>query len=164
MRNIYLIIFLIVFNACELREIPIFSKADTIENSTIVAMDSVNKSLEFSLTTFTDFPNEIEGCSCYFSLTKNAFKDHQYIYSGLLLDSISYVKKEGNWVKLLQSQAKENNRDSVLIEAGNDSMWIEIKGKLDSSAYETRQYKANMKVLKFDKEVFSGEVFGECGC
>lgn len=163
MKSLCALIIILLLTSCELRDNPIFSIEEDLKNAEVIQMDSMKDLPEFTLTSFSDFPEEIEGCSCYFSMTKNAFGDQQYIYAGTSLDSIGYIKKQGDWVKLIQ-QPVQQLHDSVMIQAQNDSIMLRIRAVKDSSAYETIQYKGELKVTKFDQEVFSGEIYGECGC
>lgn len=163
MKYFYLLFAVMLLSGCELKENPIFRQSKNTD-SIIIDMDSVQQMPEFTLSTFSEFPEEIDGCSCYFSLTKNAFKNRQYIFSGMLMDSVAYVKKEGDWVKMMQKIPSDSKSDSIFIEALNDSLNIQIHGVQDSASYETRQYKGDINIFNFGTEVFSGEVYGECGC
>lgn len=153
---------MIFLSACQLKDIQIEDDFIVEKDSPVVSMDTIPNTDEFTLSTFDTFPEELNGCSCYFSFTKNAFNDKQFIFAGQLQDSMAFLKKQNNWVKLKQNHPTV--MDTLCIEAKNDSITMIIKGLKQSSAYETTQYKAEMKVEKDGKVVFNGDVYGECGC
>ena len=163
MKNLYWLFLILIFTSCELKDHASLNDDVDIIDEEVVKMDNSADLPEFTLTSFTEFPEEIEGCSCYFSLTKNAFLDHQFIYAGKMQDSVGYIKKHGDWVRLKQFPV-ENETDSLYINAENDSLQIRIYGIKDSAAYETTQYKGDIIIDSNGKEIFSGGVYGECGC
>ncbi|MDO5656090.1 MAG: hypothetical protein Q4G27_08130 [Flavobacteriaceae bacterium] len=163
MKHLYLLIITLLISSCELRDNPILPEEEEISKVDVIRMDESRELPEFSFMSFNEFPQEIDGCSCYFSLTKNAFKNQQFIYAGRLLDTEGFIRKQSDWVKFTQ-QPIHRKGNELSIHAKNDSLEIHIEGVKDSAAYETIQYKGEIRVAKYGNEVFVGEVYGECGC
>ncbi|MEO5643651.1 MAG: hypothetical protein ABIQ40_06425 [Bacteroidia bacterium] len=82
----------------------------------------------FIIETFTEFPPEIEGCSCYFSNDKSGFEKHEYIYA-YDYGKTSFIRINGAFIKFTQTKSSQTGK-KILTEwyTSNDyEMMIEIK-------------------------------------
>src|SRR6476469_6868269 len=74
-----------------------------------------------SIETFSDFPNEIDGCSCYFSNNESEFKQKKYIYVNNYAN-LSFMKVNGKMLRFSLSSEKPNK--GKIYENGDYKMQI----------------------------------------
>ncbi|MEO8173644.1 MAG: hypothetical protein ABI581_11195 [Sediminibacterium sp.] len=117
-----------------------------------------------SLDTFSVFPPEIDGCSCYFSNSETEFKDNKYIYLNDFA-SISFLKINGVITKFKQVSFEIKSGSVTVAKYKNENydMVIEvIDGK--QSGEETSIKTGTIKLTNKKGETISRTFFGECGC
>ena len=82
---------------------------------------------ELTIDTFSTFPPEIDGCSCYFSNDSVDFKNREYIYINDFAQT-SFLKINGVLTKFTQTEFKDINKTTRIAKAKSDKfeMTIEI--------------------------------------
>lgn len=116
------------------------------------------------LEKFKDFPEQIDGCSCYFSETKAEFNQGVYLYVDNS-DDLAFIKVEGKIVSLKFLTTNKITDKRFKVEYGNENYRIELVGKKISSLDETTKYSGMLTVFDSDgSQVYRHAVFGECGC
>lgn len=117
---------------------------------------------------FSQFPSEIDGCSCYFSYTEKAFKQRQYIIV-TNLDSLAFmtIDNQQTKLKLISSGAEPNtftNFNHVEVFGNkNYKVTIDIKYKksIDSEVWIDE---GTITITRKDGQKLLTKFYGECGC
>lgn len=129
--------------------------------------NDLNK-LKFSLDNFKGFPEEISGCSCYFSETNTKFKNEEFLFVADF-DSIGFISVNKNIVKLkLVSTTREpntfGNYDHIdIYKSELYKVTLDIKYK-DSTGYEVWWNDGTLSVENKDGKKITKKFVGECGC
>lgn len=135
------------------------------ENKTIVAQQVTKQKTEkLKLETF-GFPEEVEGCSCYFAENRQEFVKQNYLYVDDYQKN-TYLKINGKQVKIsFDKTAKEPNMKNLNIQVKNDDYTITLKAKpVDEGEIETNLYKGTLTVEDRNGQKTETPVYGECGC
>ncbi|WP_163410892.1 hypothetical protein [Flavobacterium ajazii] len=123
---------------------------------------------KLSLGNFKDIPDEIDGCSCYFSETEQKFKNDEYLFIAGF-DSIGFISVDNKLVKLkLVSTEREPNTfgDYDHIDVYNSELYkvtIDIKYK-NSKGDETWWNDGTVTIESKDGKKTTKNFVGECGC
>jgi catabolite regulation protein CreA len=117
-----------------------------------------------TIDTFSTFPPEIDGCSCYFSNDSTEFIKGEYIYMNDYAQT-SFLKINGVLTKFAQTDFKEIDSLNVIAKYKSDKyqMTIESKDGIqngDETWLKTGTIKLTDKNGKTIKKTF----YGECGC
>jgi hypothetical protein len=116
------------------------------------------------LDTFSTFPPEIDGCSCYFSNDSIEFKKKEYIYMNDYAQT-SFLKINGELVKFTEVYIKQV--DSLQTKAKYRSnayeMIIETQ-VIQQNGYETSLESGIIKVTDQNGSTITKPFYGECGC
>lgn len=131
-------------------------------------LESISTTSELSLDDFKGIPEEIDGCSCYFSETDQKFKDKEYLFAAGF-DSIGFVSVNNKLVKLkLVSTEREPNTfgDHDHIDVYNSELYnviVDIKYK-KSSGEEVWWNDGTVTIESKEGEKVTRKFVGECGC
>lgn len=121
-----------------------------------------------TIQSFSQFPSEIDGCSCYFSSTEKTFKQRQYILA-TNLDSLAFITIDNHptKLKLIKSTAKPHaftNFDHVEIFGNKDyNVTIDIKYKKSTDS-EVWIDEGTITITRQDGQKLVTKFYGECGC
>ena len=130
--------------------------------------ENTSTELKLSIDTFKGFPEEIVGCSCYFSENDKDFKNDEFLFVADF-DSIAFISVNKKTLKLkLESTTREPNTfgNSDHTDIYNSELYkvtLEIKYK-DSNGYETWWNDGTLTVENKDGKKMSKKFVGECGC
>lgn len=118
----------------------------------------------FTIDTFTTFPPEIEGCSCYFSNDSTDFKKGKYIYMNDY-GQTSFIKINGVLTKFIQTEFNEIDslHKKVKYKSDNYKMTVEYKDRLQNG-YETWINTGIIKLKDKEGKTITKSFYGECGC
>ena len=139
---------------------------DTNNNASKVSGDTAQDL--FSIDTFKKFPDEIDGCSCYFSPTQESFQQRQYFYVANF-DSAAFVSIDKKLITLkLTSTTREPNSfgdyDRVDMYTSKDyKVVVDIKFKKQSGD-ETWFNTGTITIEDKKGRKISRTFYGECGC
>ena len=131
----------------------------TIKNKTIG-----NEIEKLSIDTFSTFPPEIDGCSCYFSNDSIEFKRGEYIYMEDY-EGTSFLKINGTLIKFNIIDAKEIDslNTKTRYKSRDLNMTIELKqGKQNGD--ETYLKTCKIKLTNKNGKTITKSFYGECGC
>jgi len=118
---------------------------------------------EIAISSFESAPHEIDGCSCYFSLSKNDFEAGKFIYFDDFGEK-AFVIINGQQEEL-SIKSFEADVEKMKIETWfNDSYTINIEMKQDGQIDETWQYKGSLEIISKDNQSEIVDLVGECGC
>src|SRR5690606_29337136 len=135
---------------------------DSIAVTAPVPADSVAAISTLKLDKF-GMPPQVEGCSCYFSDTKENFENERYIYVDDYGNS-AYVQIAG---KMIKSPMEEGDFDpskfTKTIENGDFK--VKMTAKKLSEQEEVMMFSGQMTVEnKETGEKTLSPIYGECGC
>jgi hypothetical protein len=125
---------------------------------------SLQTGSELSIDSFSEFPSEIDGCSCYFSNDSNEFKSGKYIYVNDFAET-SFLSINRAMIKF--KQTKFITIDSLTTEVkaigGDYELVIRIsKGKETGDEIQIQTGTISIKDKK--GKMIVKTFYGECGC
>lgn len=120
--------------------------------------------LTFSIDTFSTFPPEIDGCSCYFSKDSTDFKNGAYIYMNDY-DKISFLKINGVLTKFTQTNFKQINKSKSISKSTSDNYELTIEERnVKQNGDETSLIEGTITLKDKNGKIISSAFYGECGC
>lgn len=148
---------IVTFTSCQKeKQTPVAEPA--AENATPAEMRPL------LLTSFTEVPTEIDGCSCFLSTDSLDFKHNRYLYADDLQES-AFMMVNGIMVKF--SRTSHTDKDSLnslsTYKAENIELTIEST-KTRQTADEVWQETGTITVERSDGQAITKTFFGECGC
>lgn len=159
MKKLILIITVIVFFSCTNKSL----NSNKLVNSYLKEQqESVLKkdTIDFNLNTFTTIPNEIDGCGCYFYLSKEDEKNGNYLFVNDFAN-IAFVSINSKLEKFELKEHKEAS--SVYIYSnGNYDLKVEITKK-ENEGNESSII-IGLIILSKGKSLIEKEFIGSCGC
>lgn len=145
-------------------EVELETMATQAEIEDTSNMVEEKKVTSFDITMLEEFPEEIDGCSCYFATTEDNFKEQKY----LLIDDwaqTAFMMINGKKVTFLQKDLDKptENKAITLYKSTKYNLMtnLDLNGT-DMDGVE----KLSGKLIVSDNEGNSKtiEIFGECGC
>lgn len=119
---------------------------------------------EFKPETFKEFPEDIDGCSCYFSETKEQFRSGETIYVDNMKDK-AFFKINGAFQELKFIRSNEKNSTKMTKIYSNDTYNVVIEVKKSGQLDETTQYSGSITIQSTKGVIlYKHAIFGECGC
>lgn len=119
------------------------------------------EAVAFILESFSELPLEIDGCACYFSLSKSEFEKGNFIYVDNM-DKLGFVKIKDSVILL--PWKKGNNANNRIYKAlSNKKVNVQLQALQMSQLDETQQYEGAIEV-RTEKGTTSHGIYGECGC
>lgn len=122
-----------------------------------IKIDTLN---QINLESFSDFPDEIDGCSCYFSSSQANLKNGMYIFVNDFA-SFAFVKIEGNLLRF-ELQNHNENSNIYIYNHDNDKMKVEIT-KRETISDEVSLVEG-LITINTAKGSVKQKFVGECGC
>lgn len=147
---------------------------DTDENNaTAILFPSVEDSMnnepiqDNTLTTSGNMPEDIDGCSCYFSETEELFESNLYFFASDY-DSSGFIWIDNEWVKLkLQSSGRQpdtfGDYDHVDIYV-NEFYKVTADIRYKNSSGDETWINTGTITIETDGDKTVKEFVGECGC
>lgn len=157
------------------KSLPIFLSAVTLIFLLAFGQSSFNKSISqtdnikpeeevFTIDTFSTFPPEIDGCSCYFSNDSLEFNKSEYIYLNDFAQT-SFIKINGVLTKFTQTDIIEVSKTSTVAKAKSDKYEMTIEFSNDKqSGDETSLKSGAIKLTNKNGKTITKIFYGECGC
>jgi hypothetical protein len=116
------------------------------------------------IDTFSTFPLEIDGCSCYFSNDSIEFKKGEYVYMNDYAQT-SFLKINGVLTKFTQTDFKEIDSLRVKAKYKSDNYEITIDTKDGiQNGDETWLKTGTIKLTDKKGKTVTKTFYGECGC
>lgn len=141
----------------------IVTKGDSNSNKSL-SIDSAEKpkeAVKISLNTFSDLPKEIEGCSCYFYLSKKDRKEEKYIFVNDFA-KMAFVSINGKIEKFILKEHQEGS-DIYLYSNGTYDLKTKITKK-ESDGAEGSNEEGIITLIKGADILFEKNFIGSCGC
>lgn len=119
------------------------------------------------LDSFKDFPEEVDGAGCYFSVTKKDFKKESYIFVSNY-DSIAFIKMNGRFIKLhlIESKNYEPSLEQYTEKYKNDEfqVTVDFKQSNDDNGDEAAIFEGSVSVKHNNEPEVKKNLYGYCGC
>ncbi len=131
-----------------------------------------NKTLQakLTITDFKEVPNEIDGCSCFFSETEKKYNSNEYLIA-TNLDSIAFVSLNNKIIKLklVEKKIEPNSIDNENYTAifANKKYKATIEVKEDRTKKNADEVWWNIGTIKVEDKNGNQQTkkfIGECGC
>lgn len=155
MKHLLLVVISLVLLACEQNNANKNVLKETKESAKINSI---------TIDTFSVFPPEIDGCSCYFSNDSNQFKTGQFIYVNDF-SSVSFLKINGVITKFTQTYFKKVNENKTIAKAKSSQfeLILEINDGIQNGD-ETMLKVGIIKLIDKKGKTITKTFYGECGC
>ncbi len=125
---------------------------------------NVAQTNNIAIDTFSIFPAEIDGCSCYFSNDTTEFKKGKYIYMNDYAET-SFLKINGVLIKFTQTDFKEIDSVNIIAKYKSDNYEITIESKDEMQNGDETWLKTGTITLTDKKgKTVTKTFYGECGC
>ena len=143
----------------------LFACGQSSSNKSVTQTDKIKPDAEvLTIDTFSTFPPEIDGCSCYFSNDSTEFNKREYIYMNDFAQT-SFLKINGVLTKFTQTDFKEVSKTTTVAKAKSDKyeMTIEV---IDCKQIgdETSLKSGTIKLTDKKGKIITKTFYGECGC
>jgi len=143
----------------------LFACGQNNPNKSVTQTDNLTTQNQvLTIDTFSTFPSEIDGCSCYFSNDSTEFKKGRYIYMNNYAQS-SFLKINGVLTKFTQIDFKKIDPLNTVAKYTSDNyqMIIETKNGIQNGD-ETWLKKGIIKLTDKNGKTITKTFYGECGC
>ena len=130
----------------------------------IITQNLNRPNLTLTIDTFSEFPPEIDGCSCYFSNNSGELASHKYIYANDFAQT-SFMKINGVLTKFTQVSLKKIDNKNTIAKYKSSKFEITLEIKDGKKNGEETMLKTGTITLT-DKQGNSIKkiFYGECGC
>lgn len=116
------------------------------------------------MQSFKTFPTEIDGCSCYFSQSKEAFKKKEYFYVSNLMDT-AFIKADGKWIRFVRTESKKGENKTMIEKfSGQDMEMTLVTNAGTINGDETQLHSGSLTLEVKGGSKIKKEFYGECGC
>ncbi len=143
----------------------LFACGQNNSNNNVTQTDSkIADDLTLTIDTFSTFPPEIDGCSCYFSNDSTEFKKGEYIYMNDYAQT-SFLKINGVLTKFTQTAFKEIDSLNIKAKYKSDNYEMSIES-IDGiqNGDETWLKTGVIKLTDKKGKTLTKTFYGECGC
>jgi catabolite regulation protein CreA len=119
---------------------------------------------DIRIDTFSTFPSEIDGCSCYFAADSVGFADNLFIYMNDFAET-SFMKINGEMIKFKQTEFTVIDSSHHVTKAKSDKFQLEIETENGrETGDETSRETGTIKLSNLKGKTVTRKFFGECGC
>jgi hypothetical protein len=118
---------------------------------------------KITISTFTEFPPEIDGCSCYYSANESKFKSRIYLYADNLNNS-AFVSINGTMTKFGLNKNDSLSPTKSRKTFSNEKYQVKIEVEQVGESGETWQQKGIMEIKSKTGDEMKIDIYGECGC
>jgi hypothetical protein len=126
--------------------------------------DNSYDSTAFSLDSFTEFPEEVRGCSCYFGLDSAAFAQGRYEFVSDFGET-AFVSINGEMTKFARISHEEVDSVTTKSRYEHADFWLSVELK-DGPAldYEVSRKTGKLTLGNKNGKEIGVDLFGVCGC
>jgi len=134
---------------------------DSAKNLKEKKAEQPKETVKVSLDAFSVLPKDIEGCSCYFYLSKKDKKEEKYIFVNDFA-KIAFVSVNGKIEKFILKEHQEGT-DIYLYSNGTYDLKTKITKK-ESDGTEGSNEEGIITLMKGSDILFEKNFIGSCGC
>ena len=120
--------------------------------------------MTIDIGSFTTFPEDITGCSCYVTVDSTTYKNGEYIFMSDMAE-VAYMKLDGKLLKFTRVEEPEINEATHTTAYHSEEYDIVVEmthGK--RTGYEVWNVHGLIKVKDRESNSTATKFFGECGC
>ena len=128
-----------------------------------ILLISCGSEKEIVIDRFTDFPEEIDGCACYFSADKNDFVKGSYIYADNYHDH-AYVSIDGKMQLFTLVKQTEVTESYWMKVYTNSEYEVTVEAETLWQVDETWLQKGEISIKSRNGKKIKETIYGECGC
>jgi hypothetical protein len=118
---------------------------------------------EITVDRFSEFPEEINGCACYFSANNKDFIKGSYIYADTYHDH-AYISINGKMMQFKLKSYTDVAEGYWIKIYTNDEYEVTIDSEEVLQVDETWQQKGTMSIKSKKGTIIKETIYGECGC
>jgi hypothetical protein len=165
--------FVLLFTACNQKKQDTTSDVDSTSETSVLKKETIpEKTIEeptFSIDIFSEFPAEIDGCSCYFSKNETDFKARKKYSYVDNYEKTAFVKIDGTLIKFVQTNSEmiteTHYKNTYKSENTSQPYTLETDTERENqNGDETFLYTGTLKVTNQEGKSVSESFIGECGC
>lgn len=108
---------------------------------------------QLELSTIDGFPEDIDGCSCYFSKSKDDFEKNKFIYLDNYYSGIATFSLNGELIKINLDNPDKNDYEVEIEFLTDEKTSLEVWWKTGILRVKTKSGR-----------IIESEFVGECGC
>lgn len=116
-----------------------------------------------SIEPLAEVPDDIQGCSCYFSTSEDDLEADRYVFVDDL-DKVAYINIDGTLTRFVQKEARQTeNHHTIRYASGDYELTVE---RIDGQPTGEEVWECTGTLtLKAKTEIVASRSFvGECGC
>lgn len=127
----------------------------------IESINSIKEDLiDYSITSFSEIPKKIDGCACYFYLSKEDKDQGKFIYINDLAEKgYIYINKELQ--EFVMTEFVDSPKKKYVYKNKNYQMNIDVISEIDLP--EEKEITAELTLIK-GKQILKKKIIGSCGC
>ena len=119
---------------------------------------------KIEIQVFDEWPEEIQGCSCYSSRNQSEFEKNQFIYVNNYED-LTLMQINGQVHRFTKTKEERLSSDTHYRQTfKSDDFELIIETKQVSRSDETFQHEGTLILKATQGEVVELKIYGECGC
>ena len=129
----------------------------------VLVVIACGKEKEITINHFKDFPDEINGCACYFSADKDDFIKGSYIYADNYGDT-AFISINGVMTKFMLTKQTDVTEGYWIKVYNNDEYEVTVDSEEVWQVNQTWLQKGRMTVRSKKGATTTENIYGECGC
>ncbi|WP_445453247.1 hypothetical protein [Flavobacterium sp. 25HG05S-40] len=164
MKKLSMLIIVIILISCKKEATNIDQNPDKEAVGIHINEVAIDTTTSLGLNSFDEFPEEIDGPGCFFSIDEKDYSENHYVYADNA-DSICYIKMNGKFIRF---ELLERNRDttfnSYVRKFKSDDYELSVDVKKVDEIDEINFYKGSMFIKHKNEAPEEKELYGVCGC
>jgi hypothetical protein len=117
-----------------------------------------------TIDSFTDLPEEIDGCSCVFSEDSVSYAKGLYIY-GNDFAKTSFMKIDGKLIKFTEMEHSKPNSPTIISKSEAPGYKVEIRATITNTVdLEYNKMEGSITVKNKKGQAVTKTIYGVCGC
>lgn len=164
MKKLSLLIIVIILSSCKKEETNNDQNPDRETAGIQINEVTVDTTTSVGLNSFDEFPEEIDGPGCFFSIDEKDYSENHYVYADNA-DSICYLKMNGKFIRFeLVERDRDTTYNSYVRKFKSDDYELSVDVKKVDEVDETNFYKGSMFIKHKNEPPVEKELYGVCGC
>jgi hypothetical protein len=154
--------FFLGFSACTSSDQPVESETET-EQAVEEEAEKTSINEPIVIGAFSEFPEGIEGCSCYFSQHTSALESGSYIFV-TNFESLGFMMLNDKMVEFKLEETTELTDGNLKERWSNSNFTLIKKTKATGQLDETWQHTGTITIKPKKGSTVESTIVGECGC
>jgi len=164
MKKWSLFLLVLVLISCKKEETKMDQNPDKEAVGIQINETTVDTTTATGLNSFDEFPEEIDGPGCFFSIDERDYENNHYVYADDA-DSICYIKMNGKFIRFeLVDRHRDTTFNSYIRKFKSDDYELSVDVKKVDEVDEINFYKGSMFIKHKNEAPQEKELYGVCGC